>query len=140
VRQWRQQIRQFDRGFKAGADPQEGIQQLMDSGAIWITKDGDLYSSVPLPPGMNKRLLDASRQWAPPMNDDMRSVYEKTMQDFALADPQRDEYHKQLAYPGSETHLKFWNGLRQTSPTSDNPMIQEGDYQTGPNTVTTVMK
>lgn len=141
MREHRKQIRQFDRGFKAGADPQQGIQQLMDSGAIWLTDTGDLYSSVPLPEGMNKRLLDAARTWQPADEQYMQYVKDKGGNQIIPPDPQRDEYHKQLAYPGSETHLKFWNGLRQTSPTSENPRIPEGDYyDPSSRTLTTIQK
>jgi hypothetical protein len=71
---WRSQLKQFDQTLKKG-DPRrrtddaiQGIQELVDSGAIWFNEDdGGLYSALPHHPGGKQgteRLLEASRLWA----------------------------------------------------------------------------
>jgi hypothetical protein len=47
-------------------DLQSRVQELMDSGALRIDERGDLYSSIPLGPGANQRILEAARRWQPP--------------------------------------------------------------------------
>src|SRR5262245_57773269 len=63
-REHRRQLRLFDRYLaEGGPDPRQGVQELMDSGALRIGEDGGIYSSVPH--GGNKdQLVNAVREWS----------------------------------------------------------------------------
>lgn len=83
-RAWRKQLKTFDQtlkqDFKAGDadqwrgdaakkysdDAVQGIQELIDSGAIWFDDQGGVYGQLENHPGGQKgtrRLLDAAREW-----------------------------------------------------------------------------
>jgi hypothetical protein len=68
---WRRQLRTFDETLRRG-DPQrriddqiDGIQEMLDSGAMTIDDNGDVYTAVPGVRGKrgNQRLLDAARTY-----------------------------------------------------------------------------
>jgi|SRR5215467_1295261 len=48
-----------------GVDHQTRIQELLDTGALRIDERGDLYSSIPLSPHANERILESARIWQP---------------------------------------------------------------------------
>jgi hypothetical protein len=66
-REWRQQFRTFDQTLKK--DPTSdnaisGIQELIDSGAMYMDDNGGVYWAIPNSnEGRNRRILDASREW-----------------------------------------------------------------------------
>ena len=72
-RAWRKQFQLFDKTLKHGDDPQkliddqiQGAQELLDSGAVWIDENGDVYSALDHHPGGEKgtrRMLDAFKTW-----------------------------------------------------------------------------
>jgi len=77
-REWRKQFRTFDKTLKnpSPGDAVQGIQELLDSGALQMDEDGNVYSSLEHPPGGSKardRLLGAAREW----NDYMRDQAER---------------------------------------------------------------
>jgi len=64
-REWRKQLRTFDKYLKQGGeDAPSGIQELLDSGAMWYDEDG-WYTSVALPHGekARQRFVDAADAW-----------------------------------------------------------------------------
>jgi hypothetical protein len=72
-RAWRKQLQLFDKTLKHNDDPQQlindqiqGAQELLDSGAVWIDENGDVYGALEHHPGGEKgtrRMLDAFRTW-----------------------------------------------------------------------------
>jgi hypothetical protein len=66
---WRKQFSQFDKTLRGKqVDPNvpiEGIQEMLDTGAIYMDDDGNVYSAVPGRggPKRNERLLSAAREW-----------------------------------------------------------------------------
>jgi hypothetical protein len=63
-REWRRQIRDFlSEMDDPRADPIQGIQSMLDSGAMWMEEDG-VYTSVPIrSEKQRQRLVDASDRW-----------------------------------------------------------------------------
>jgi hypothetical protein len=63
-REWRKQIRDFlSEMDDPRADPVQGIQSMIDSGAMWMEEDG-AYTSVPIrSEKQRQQLVDASDQW-----------------------------------------------------------------------------
>ena len=65
---WRKQFSDLDKNLKKGFDPDfaiPGIQDMLDSGALYMDDDGNVYSSVPGRggPKRNDRLLYAAKEW-----------------------------------------------------------------------------
>jgi hypothetical protein len=66
------QLSDFDHELRhnPNADIQSGIQGLLDSGALRLDENGDLWSpTVKLGPHASQRILEASRIWQPPTRD-----------------------------------------------------------------------
>jgi hypothetical protein len=68
-REWRKQARQFDRTLRKGFNPDEairGMQEMIDSGLIWMDDEGGVFSALENMPGGEKgkqRLLYAAQEW-----------------------------------------------------------------------------
>ena len=65
---WKEQFRNLDKTLKKNQDPSvavEGIQEMLDTGALYMADDGNVYSSVPGRGGKkrNDRLLNAAGNW-----------------------------------------------------------------------------
>lgn len=65
---WRKQFGLFDKTLKKGGSLDaavEGVQELLDTGALYMDDDGNVFTAVPGRggPKRNDRLLDASRAW-----------------------------------------------------------------------------
>jgi hypothetical protein len=98
-RQWRKQARQFDRTLRKGFNPDEaiqGIQEMMDSGLIWMDDQGGVFSSLENMPGGEKgrqRLLYAAQEWGDWYRDqiahgeDMRGPV-KEFREYGLLNPE----------------------------------------------------
>jgi len=66
MKQYRRQFRVFKRALKGG-DPtyvSHLVNRMMDTGALSVTPEGDVYSALPSHPGITKdQVVDAVRQW-----------------------------------------------------------------------------
>lgn len=62
-RTWRKQLRGINKYIKeGGANVIGGVQELVESGAITVTEDGEVYTAVPFH-GNNDALMDAIGRW-----------------------------------------------------------------------------
>ena len=88
------QLSEFNHDLKhdPDIDIQKRVQELMDSGALRVDERGDLYSSIPLGPDANQRILEASRIWQPQgdpdtTTQDIRSRLEQQIANYGAMTP-----------------------------------------------------
>jgi len=94
-RDQRRQLKRFDRALiDPATDTRQGVQELVDSGAIWLNdEDGGVYTSVPHKSRDNERFLNAVRDWSA-WQQDMINKYGNDSQ--AIQDRAKAMYESKL--------------------------------------------
>jgi hypothetical protein len=72
LREWRKQTKRFDRFLKKASNAEEiaqGVQEMLDSGAMWLGEGGDVFGSVPIHSEKGRqRMVDAAGTYTDYMN------------------------------------------------------------------------
>lgn len=111
-RMWRSQLKNFDETLRKG-DPRrsiddqiQGVQELLDSGAVWLDDDGNVFSALERHPGGekgNRRMLDAMRTWGDWYRDQIAAGED-------LPPPQK--HYQEMIQKQMEREEMDWNRIK----------------------------